>query len=101
MQTEIQAMAQKFGVAPNALACLVTFIHDKLGNPEAAKAFASASPQMRDEMVKAVVKAWYEHSTAMLTELQEGTTDWAKAARQQIAQDVWHQVRAKEGKQHG
>jgi len=101
MQTEIQAMAQQFGVAPNALASLVTFIHDKLSNPEAAKAFASASAELQDEMLKTAVKAWYEHSTAMLAELQEGTTEWAKAARQQIAHDVWHQVRAKEGKQHG
>jgi hypothetical protein len=95
MQIEIQAMAEQFGVAPHALACLMTFLQDKLTKPEAAKAFAEATPAMQDEIIKAGVKAWHDQSTAMLAELQEGKTEWAQAARQKIASDVWHQARAK------
>lgn len=94
---EIQAMAEQFGVDCGALACLMTYLKDNLSKPEAAKAFAAASPEQQDQILKNGVKAWHLHSVTTLAELQEGKSEWAQAARQQIARDVWTQVRANAG----
>lgn len=97
MQIDVQAMAATFGVDGGALVCLLGFLKDRLSKPEAAQVFAAATPAEQDQIIKAGVKAWHDHSTKVLAELQDGSTEWAQAARKQIMSDVWHQARAKGG----
>jgi hypothetical protein len=87
----IEAMAQQFGVDKGALSCLLQFLQDNIAKNPAA--FFGATDAQRDQIIQQGVKAWRNHSQRMLSELQEGTTEWAQATRQQIASDVWHQVR--------
>lgn len=95
MHADMQAMADKFGVDRGALVCLLSYLKERLSKPEMAAAFAAATPEQQDQILKAGVKAWHEQSTAALAELAEGRSEWAQAARQQIAEDVWNQARAK------
>lgn len=97
MPVDMQAMADKFGVDRGALACLLAYLKDRLSTPEAAAALAVATPEQQDEILNAGVKAWHEQSTAKLAELAEGKSEWAQAARHQIAADVWTQARAQGG----
>ena len=92
---DIAAMASQFNVDPGALACLAQFLQDNIAKDPAK--FFEASDAQRDQIIKAGVKAWHEHSVRMLSELHEGRSEWAQAARKQIASDVWHQAR---GLQH-
>lgn len=97
MQVEVKAMAETFGVDGGALVCLLGFLKNKLSKPEVAQAFAAATPADQDRIIKEGVKAWHDQSVAVFSDLMEGRSEWAQAARQQIASDVWHQARAKGG----
>lgn len=91
MNAPIAAIAQQFNVDPGALACLAQFLQDNIAKNPAA--FLNASEAQRDQIIVAGVKAWRDHSQRMLMDLHDGHSEWAQAARQQIASDVWHQVR--------
>lgn len=94
MQQQIQAMAQQFGVDANSLTSLIGFLKDNLSKPDVAEIFAEATPEHRDLIIRQGVKAWHERSERIFTDLLENRTEWAQAARKQIASDVWHQARA-------
>lgn len=97
MQDKIQAMAQQFGVDAGALACLLTFMQDKLSKPEARELFLSATDSQRDEIVRSGVVAWRDLSERTLLELAANETEWAQEANRQIAADVWRTVRTQKG----
>ena len=97
MPVDMQAMADKFGVDRGALVCLLAYLKEHMSKPGAAQAFAAATPEQQDRILKEGVKAWHEQSTATLAELADGKTEWAQVARQKIAEDVWTQVRAQGG----
>lgn len=88
----IAQLAQQFNVDPGALECCAQFLQDNIARDPAA--FFNASDAQRDAIIVEGVRAWHQHSQRMLMELHEGRSEWAQAARQQIASDVWHQVRA-------
>jgi len=91
---DIAAMARQFNVDPGAMACLAQFLRDNIAKDPAA--FLNASEAQRDAIIVQGVKAWHAHSVRMLSELHEGRSEWAQEARQQIASDVWHRVRAQQ-----
>lgn len=92
MHQDIAQMAKQFNVDPGALACLAQFLQDNIAKDPAK--FVNASDAERDQILIAGVKAWRDHSQRMLMELYEGRSEWAQAARQQIASDVYNQIRA-------
>lgn len=97
MQAVIQEMAKQFGVDAGALKSLVGFLQDNLRKPDVAEIFASATPEHRDLIIRQGVQAWRDRSELIFTELLENRTEWAQTARQQIASDVWTQVRTQKG----
>lgn len=95
MQTnDVKAMAKEFGVDAGSLQSLLGFLQDNLSKPDVAEIFANATPEHQDMIIRQGVKAWHDRSERLFSELLENRTEWAQAARQQIASDVWHQVRA-------
>lgn len=89
---EIEQMARQFDVNPGALACLAQFLADNIAKDPGA--FVNANEEQRSQILLAGVKAWHRRSMAMLNELREGSSEWAQAARAQIAGQVYDQIRA-------
>lgn len=94
MSEQISRMAQEFNVDPGALASMLGFLQENIAKDPAV--FINASDAQRDAIIKQGVIAWRDRSVRMLSELQEGKSEWAMAAREKIASDVWHQVRAQQ-----
>ncbi len=91
---DLAAIAKQFNVDPGALQCLVQFLGDNIAKDPAA--FVNATPAHRDAIIKEGVQAWHVHSRRMLNELAQNRTEWAQAARDNIATDVYNTIRAQQ-----
>lgn len=93
-QQAIQIAAAEMGVNPDSLSSLVDFLIRNLESSPALQALRLRNP---DEFLTEGVKAWHRMHTEFLTELAAGTSERAKQMRQQMAGQVWTQIRESAG----
>lgn len=93
-QQAIQIAAAEMGVNPDSLSSLVDFL---IRNLESSPALQALCLRNRDEFLTEGVKAWHRMHTEFLTELAAGTSERAKQMRQQMAGQVWTQIRESAG----
>lgn len=94
MIASIEQFAAENNLDAGALKSLVGFLTRRMNDSETLRAAFIANP---DEVLKAGVKAWHDQSTKLFTELLENRTEWARAAREQMAYDTWYQIRTEAG----
>ena len=84
----------------NTLAHLMAFLQSKItATPELAEAFRQATPGQRDALISQGVRAWYEQSRALLTELRDNRTERAQALRAEMTEQVYVEARRRAGVQ--
>ena len=91
---EIELTAAELGVNPESLSSLLGFL---LSNLEANPTLQAWCLKRPDEFLTEGVKAWHRMHTEFLTELAAGTSERAKQMREQLAGQVWSQIRERAG----
>lgn len=95
---DLTRVAKNLGVDAGALRSLLDFLRAHMSElPGGMDALSSASPAQQDAILRAGVTAWHTQGQKVFADLLDGSSDWAQAARAQIADDVWHSCRVMHG----
>lgn len=87
----VARMAETLGIEAGALRSLLGFLRERLERiPGGLEAFAAASSQKQDAILRASVEAWHDCGQRLFSELLENKTVRAQHARQVIAEEAWH-----------
>ena len=89
---QIQEFARLYGLDPNAVESLVSYLRRALERPAAVRAM-EADPSA---FLRAGVEAWHRQGQDFYEELLEGATPRSIEYRKAIAQSVWEAARQKQ-----